>query len=220
MSMTKAELSRLEKIEQFVRKLTLGSYLAKAANENGRIIGDRRLLENGEQTLAKAAGAYHDPDALMALGERAITDPTQMGIFSSHVAGGDLNAARDMLIDTKERGRVAKAADAAQDVENLLNDRDLDGYDTKAAISKLSARFGALEKNLTYRLELLEQRPQAAAPAPLQTDSTIAKAAGKKRRLTPEEDVQALMDDLERYVDDPATVGARSSMIRPPAKVI
>lgn len=66
------------------------------------------------------------------------------------------------------------------------------------------------------RLAQLETRPQAAtpAPAPLENDSTIAKAAGRKRLLTPEEDAQALMNDLERYVDDASAIGALSSLIQ------
>lgn len=112
--MTKQQLSRLEKIEQFVQRLTLGSYIAKAANEGGRILGDRRTLEHGEQLLAKAASAYESAETLVAVGEREIDDATQMGIFAGHVAARDFNAARDVLIDARERGRVAKAVDAAQ----------------------------------------------------------------------------------------------------------
>lgn len=131
--MTKQQLTRLERLELFVQRLTLGSHIAKAASEGGRILGSRHLLENGEQVLAKAATAYTDPAALMALGEKHIADPTQMGIFASHVAAGDLNAARDMLIDTKERVRVAKAVEATQQVDDVLSDRQMDTYDVKAS---------------------------------------------------------------------------------------
>lgn len=216
--MSPQQLTRLERLEQFVQRLTLGSYIAKAASEGGKILGNRRLLEQGEQVLAKAATAYRDPDALLALGEQHISDPTQMGIFSSHVAAGDLNSARDMLIDTRERGRVAKAVDAAdQAYATLAGDKNLDEYDARASVSELTARFGALERTLASietRLAQLERRPQAGAAAPVQTDALVAKAAGKKRRLTPEEDAESLMNDVERYVDDAAAVGALSSLIQ------
>ena len=220
--MTPLELSRLERLEQFVQRLTLGSYLAKAASEGGRVLGDRRLLEQGEQTLAKAARAYHSPDSLMALGEREIADPTAMGVFASHIAANDLNAARQVLLSTQERTRVAKAVDAAQEVNTVLGDDDLAGYDSRATVSELTARFGALERTLSSietLLGQLETRP-VAAPAPVPSATTVAKStaanAGKKARLamTPEQEAQSLMDDVERYIDDPATVGALSSLIQ------
>lgn len=219
--MNRQELARLEKLEQFVQRLTLGTYLAKAASEGGRVLGDRRLLEQGEQVLAKAATAYLNADALMKMGEQHISDPTAMGAFEGHLSAGDLNAARDMLVDVKERNRVAKAVDAADQVDTLLGDEDLDAYDARAAASELTAKFAALERTLAAletRLAQIESRP-VAAPAPV--PATVAKSAGagsasKKARsvMTPKQEAQSLMADVERYIDDPATTGALSSLIQ------
>lgn len=216
--MTKQQLTRLEKLEQFVERLTLGSYIAKAANEGGRIIGDRRLLENGEQILAKAATAYDSAETLLALGEKEIGDPTTMGILAGHVAARDFNAARDVLIDVKERGRVAKAVDAAQQVDTVLGDDDIAGFDANRAMSEISGKFERRLAAIEDRLSQIEARP-VAVPTPAPAAATVAKAAATSKTkarpaMTREEVVADLMARIERYVDDPAAVGALSSLIQ------
>lgn len=212
MSMTPRELSRLEKLEKFVERLTLGSYLAKAAASGGRVLGDRRVLEQGEQTLAKAAGAYTSAESLMALGEREITDATQMGVFASHLA-----YARDILIDTRERGRVAKAADAAQQVDTVLGDDDIAGFDAHRTMSEISGKFERRLAAVEDRLSQLEARPVAVpAPAP----ATVAKAAASKTSktkarppMTREEVAADLMRRIDAYIDSPTATGQLSSMV-------
>ena len=216
--MSPHEISRLERLEQFVERLTLGSYIAKAASEGTKILGSRHLLEQGEQVLAKAATAYTSAESLLALGEREISDVTQMGVFAGHIAAGDLNAARNVLIDNQERTRFAKAADAAQEVNTVLGDDDLATFDTHRAVSELRAKFGSIEQALTSiedRLGQLEARP-VAVPAPAPSAATVAKATSTKkaRPQTREEDAQSLMNDVERYIDDPSAIGALSSLIQ------
>ena len=276
--MSPQELSRLERVEKFISRLTLNSYLAKAADGSGervlsnphtRDAAEQRLasaatyaddlddqdhqlsvlndlrerikqLENlwrvvieptlgnktsspvqqGEAVLAKAAEAYQDADGLMALGEREISDPTQMGIFAGHLAANDLNAARDVLIDVRERGHVAKAADAAQQVDRAFGgglDDDLAGFDSRAATSELTARFSSMERllaSLETRLSAIERRPQAAAPVDVDDEQLVAKAAAPKRKRTKEETADYLMSQVDAYCDSPTVVGQLSSMIQ------
>ena len=266
--MSPQELSRLQRVEKFIERLTLNSYLAKAADTGGKVIGNRALAEPGEQdlaesvtgstgtiaalqrrveqlenlwrviiqptlenktsspvaqgeaVLAKAAEAYQDADSLMSLGEREISDPTTMGIFSSHLAANDLRAARDVLIDVRERGYVAKAADAAQQVDRAFGgglDTDLAGFDNKVATSELTARFASMERllsSLEARLTQLERRPHAAAPVDVDDEQLVAKAPGApKRKRTPQETADFLTSQVDSYFDNPTTVGQLTSMI-------
>ena len=175
------------------------------------------VVQQGEDVLAKAASAYTDPDSLMSLGEREISDPTTMGIFSSHLAANDLSAARDVLLDIRGRGHVAKAADAAQRVDQVFGgsntESDVAAYDSRAATSELMARFGKLEQlmaSLEARLSQLERRPQAAMG---DDGQVMAKAAGPKRKRTKEEVEAQLYADLNAYIDSPTVTGQISSMI-------
>lgn len=154
----------------------------------------------------------------MKMGEKSITDPTKMGVFARHIESGDLEAARNILLDTKERGRVAKSVDAAAQAEgSLLGDDDLAAFDTRAAASELTHRFGEMERlvsSLEARLARLERRPQSASPAPVQTETTVAKAVGsKKRRMTPAEEKANLLHKIDAYVSSPTRVGVLTSKL-------
>lgn len=191
--------SRVAHLEELARLMTLPGGVA-----------------DGEKMLAKAAGVYADPTALMALGEREISDATTMGIFSSHIAFGNLTAAQNTLIDVRERSRFAKAADAAQMVESAL-DTPLNDFNNRVGVSELTARFASMERllaSLEARLDQLDRRPQAAPVVP--GERVVVKAAntGKKRRLTHEEESNHLLSMLDRYVDSPTTAGQISSMIQ------
>ena len=94
MSLSPTELRRLEKLETFVERLTLGSYLAKAADTGGKVVGqplsagDRDLARAatgtpdltsvGEDVLAKAVSAFSDPTALLAFADRNIGPPAKV----------------------------------------------------------------------------------------------------------------------------------------------
>lgn len=168
-------------------------------------------VADGERLLAKAAGAYTTPESLLALGEREISDATEMGVFASHVASGDLTEAQNLLIDARERGRVAKAADAAQAAESAL-DAPLGDFDNRRGLSELTARFASMEctlEALEQRLAQLE-RPRPAPPVP--GERVVVKAPGTKRTKTQIAD--NLLRQIDRYIDSPAAAGALSSLVQ------
>jgi hypothetical protein len=169
---------------------------------------------DGEALLAKAAGSYADPESLMALGEREIGDATTMGAFSSHISTGNLPAAQSLLIDARERGRVAKAADATMTAQDALEEPFTD-FRNRQAVGELVARFGVMERTLASiesRLERLE-RPQPPAVQPGAQQIAKAAAPGKRRR-TPAEEQAHLLAMLDAYIDSPTTAGQVSSMIQ------
>lgn len=218
MPMSPQQIARLEKLEQFVERLTLNSFVAKAAASDGEdaevFSKAARFRNRGEQILAKAVTALESPDALMALGGRTLKDATQMGEFSSLVALGDLPAARRMLDKVSERSNFAKAVDTAED---MLNE-PLSDFSLKRAVSEMTARFGHLERTVMAveaRLQALE-RPQVAPAAMRLGEQQIVKAAapGKTRRRTPAEESNRLLSMLDAYVDSPTTAGQVSSLIQ------
>ena len=236
MALSPTELRRLEKLENFVERLTLGSYLAKAADTGGKVVGqplsagDRNLAraatgtpnltDVGEDILAKAVNAFSDPETLLAYADRNISDATTIGVVSGHLEAGDLPSARATVLEAVQRGQVAKAAEIMQKTTNALDD-DMAGYDTRAAVSEITARIGTFERTLSAleaRLTQMERRPQptlsptsAPAPGPART---VAKASGTvKRPQTAIEIADGLMSEIEAYVDNPTTVGALSSMV-------
>jgi hypothetical protein len=255
--MSYQERKRLERLEAFVERLTLGSYIAKAADTGSRIMGqrldegdtelatavraggrDQRLnrLENhlqslearysslalgstpaapsavaqGEDVLAKAAGVYNDPEALLALGDREISDPVQMGAFSGHIWAGDLESARNMLIDIRERMHVAKAADVAQEVSAALT-----APEPAPDLGVVLERFGQLERLFAAfqtRLDRLEGRPRATAPMQGQTVAKAAGGGGKRKRSKAEVETD-LLHRIDLYIDSPTVAGSLSSLI-------
>ena len=60
--MSPQELSRLERVEQFIARLKMGSYIAKAAGSGERVLGDPRVNDAAEQRLASAATNADDLD--------------------------------------------------------------------------------------------------------------------------------------------------------------
>lgn len=231
MAMTPQQLTRLEKLEQFVQRLTLGSHIAKAASEGGKILGNPHLLEQGEQTLAKATvqnataqgesvlakavESFKDADALLSYADTITDDPTVVGIISGHLAVGDFASARTTILEIQQRGTVAKAAENIGDVLGAAED-NLATFDAHRTVSELTARFGSIEQTLSSiekRLAQVETRPQPAAPVPLENDSTIAKAAGKKRRLTPAQEKDELLHKIDAYVSSPTHVGYLTSQL-------
>ena len=228
MAMTDHEKSRLERLETFVERLKLGSYFAKAADEGRKMVGQplsstdrdltRAAIGQGEATLAKAVSSFNDADSLLAYAARTIDDPTTMGVVSGHLAAGDMLEAKRTVLEAAERGTVAKAAgDMAQVVGAGLED-DMATYDSRAGMSELTARFGALERmlsSLEARLSQLEGRPQAAAPVDVDDEQLVAKASGgaPKRKRTPQETADFLTSQVDSYFDNPTTVGQLTSMI-------
>lgn len=234
MSTTQALATRLERVEAFLERLKLGSYIAKAADTGGKVLGhplsagDRDLAyaatgtpgltSAGEDVLAKAVGAFNDPETLLAFADRNINDATTIGVVSGHLEAGDLPSARATVLEHVQRGQVAKAAEVMQGAANALDD-DLAGYDVRAAVSEITARIGTFERTLSAleaRLTQLERRPQNV-PAPV-APQTVAKAAGPRRpKITdapPSAQVTTeLLSEINAFVDSPTLVGQLSSML-------
>ena len=227
MAMTDHEKSRLERLETFVERLKLGSYFAKASDEGLKVVGrpltptDRDLtraaIGRGEDTLAKAVSSFNDPDALLAYADRTIDDPTTMGIVSGHLAAGDMLEAKKTVLEATERTQVAKAAEVMGQAVGAGLEDDMATYDSRAGMSELTARFGALERmlsSLEARLSQLEGRPQAAAPVDVDDGEIMAKApGGPKRKKTKEETEASLLAGIDAYIDSPTITGQLSSMV-------
>ena len=222
--MTDHEKSRLERLETFVERLKLGSYFAKAADEGRKMVGQplsstdrdltRAAIGKGEDTLAKAVSSFHDPDALLAYADTVISDATTMGVVSSYVSAGDMLNAKKTVLEATERTQVAKAAEVMGQAVGAGLEDDMATYDSRAGMSELTARFGALERmlsSLEARLSQLERRPQAA---PVDDEQVVAKATGKRRKRTPVEEAEYLMAQVDNYVPDATTTGHLSSMIQ------
>jgi hypothetical protein len=215
MSMTQMQLRRLEKLEAFVERLKLGSYIAKAAGDDGentRVLGNTaRLRDVGEQVLAKAATTYDTPDTLMAAGERAISDPTQMGVFASHLSTGDLAAARKMFGQASDRAAFVKGVDAAEDLLNA----PLGDFDNRRAASELTARFASVERllaSIEARLDQLERRPQAAPVQP--GEQVVVKAQGRSAPMSRGQRANDLLRRIDAYIDSPSLTGQLSSLVQ------
>ena len=227
MAMTDHEKSRLERLETFVERLKLGSYFAKAADEGRKMVGQplsstdrdltRAAIGQGEATLAKAVSSFNDADSLLAYAARTIDDPTTMGVVSGHLAAGDMLEAKRTVLEATERTQVAKAAEVMGQAVGAGLEDDMATYDSRAGMSELTARFGALERmlsSLEARLAAIERRPQAAAPVDVDDDEQlVAKAAVPKRKRTKEETADFLMSQIDAYVDSPNVVGTLSSMV-------
>jgi hypothetical protein len=173
---------------------------------------------DGEALLAKAAGSYDTPETLMVLGDRQFSDPTAMGEFASHVARGDLTAARGMLDSATDRTRFAKAADATQVAQSALDEPFTD-FKNRQAAGELVARFGELERalaSITARLERLERPQPAAVPAQQPSGQTVAKAAGSRARPTMTRGQRAddLLRRIDAYIDSPSLTGQLSSLVQ------
>ena len=171
-----------------------------------------------KSVLAKAVGQRSDdPDALLAYADRTVTDATEMGIIAGHISAGDLKAAKTALLEIGERTQVAKAAEVMGQAVGAGLEDDMATYDSRAGMSELTARFGALERmlsSLEARLAAIERRPQAAAPVDVDDDEQlVVKAAVPKRKRTPEEEADYLMGQIDAYVDSPNVVGTLSSMV-------
>ncbi len=176
----------------------------------------------GEAVLAKAVGAFDDGDALLAYADRNVSDVTTIGIISGHIAAGDMQSAKRAVLEHVQRGQtVAKADDMAAVVNTL--DGDLASFDSKTAVSELTARFGSMERllaSLDARMAQLEHRPQAAPATVLPSgQNTVAKAATATRRpnitdAPPSSQTKAeLLSEVSAYIDSPAHVGKLASMI-------
>lgn len=169
----------------------------------------------GEAVLAKAVGGFADGDALLAYADRQVSDPTTVGIISGHIAAGDLQSAKEAVLEHVQRGHVAKAAEVMQQATNALDD-DLAGYDARAAVSEITARFGVMERTISAlegRLTQLERRPQNVPVPVVPQQQTVAKAAGSKRPKTQEETAESLLAQIDAYIDSPSIVGQLSSMV-------
>ena len=233
MSTTQVLATRLERVEAFLERLKLNSYVAKAADTGSKIIGqplsagDRNLvlaatgtpdlMTAGEDVLAKAVNAFSDPETLLAFADRNIADPTTIGVVSGHLEAGDLPSARATVLQHVQRDQVAKAAEVMQQTTNALDD-DMAGYDVRAAVSEITARIGTFERTLSAleaRLTQMERRPQnVPAPVVPPAQNTIAKATGTVRRPQPnEETAEELLSQINAYVDSPSVVGTLSSLV-------
>lgn len=185
--------------------------------EVASLVTQRGGAADGEALLAKAASAYSTPESLMALADRQISDPTQMGEFSSYVARGDLAAARGLLDSATDRQRFAKAADAAQTAQDALEEPFTD-FKNRHGLGELVARFGVVERTLASieaRLERLE-RPQAAAVSVQPSAQTVAKAAGGRARpmMTKGQRADDQLRRIDRYIDSPSLTGSLSSLVQ------
>ena len=60
--MSPHEQARLERVETFIARLKMGSYIAKAAGSGERVLGDPRVKDAAEQRLASAATYADDLD--------------------------------------------------------------------------------------------------------------------------------------------------------------
>lgn len=235
MPTTQALATRLERVEAFLERLKLNSYVAKAADTGGKVVGralaagDRNLVlaatgtpdltSVGEDVLAKAVGNFSDPEALLAFADRTISDATTIGIVSGYLEAGDLPSARTTVLEHVQRGQVAKAAEVMQGAANALDD-DLAGYDVRPAVSEITARIGTFERTLSAleaRLTRMERRPQnvpAPVGPPTTAPNTVVKATGTVRRpQTNEETAEELLSQINAYVDSPSVVGTLSSMV-------
>lgn len=129
MSTTQALATRLERVEAFLERLKLGSYIAKAADTGGKVLGqplsagDRNLAlaatgtpdltSAGEDVLAKAVGAFSDPEALLAFADRTISDPTTIGVVSGYLEAGQV----------REVQAAVAAAKRAHEAQKLVQER-------------------------------------------------------------------------------------------------
>jgi hypothetical protein len=213
MGMSPQESIRLKRLEEFVERLTLNSHIAKAAAADGKeaqLFGNPGLRDVGEQVLAKAATTYDTGDKLMALGEKAIQDPTAMGEFASHISTGNLTEARKMLTQATDRASFAKSVDAAQS----LLEEPLGDFDNRRATSELTARFGSMERllaSIEARLDALE-RPRPAAPMP--GEQVVVKAQGRSTPMTRGQRADDLLRRIDAYIDSPGVTGQLSSLVQ------
>lgn len=139
---------------------------------------------------------------------RVLDDPTTIGVVQGYLSDGQLAKAVDVLAQAEQQ-----LAQADEEAALEKTDKQLGDLDKGADVSELTARFGGVEKllaSLQQRLDRLEQRPRAPAPAAPQT---IAKAAGSKQRMTAEEQKTKLLHEIDTYVADPSTVGFLTSKL-------
>lgn len=111
LGMTPLEKTRLERVEQFIDRLKMGSFLAKAAGEGGKVIGNRQTLEPGEQDLARSVTDGNDP--LAALQRRVRELESLVRTLMENPAGKPNPVAQGEAV-------LAKAVSSFHDGESLL----------------------------------------------------------------------------------------------------
>lgn len=109
--MSPQERTRLERVEKFVERLTLGSYLAKAADTGGKVIGNRQILEPAEQDLARSVTDGNDPLAAL---QRQVKQLEQLVRDLTVRPGGKPNPV------AQGEAVLAKAVSSFHDGESLL----------------------------------------------------------------------------------------------------
>lgn len=166
--MSPHELARLERLETFIDRLKLNSYLAKAAGEGGRVMGDPRASDAAEQRLASAAtddnNVWDDDNdyqwsLVMELRDRIKELEQTVERLTSRPPAGQPN------VTAQGEAVLAKAVSGFHDAGSLLAyaDRVVDDVTTMGVISGHLAAGDMLEAKKAV-LEAVERTTVAKAP--------------------------------------------------------
>ncbi len=163
--MSPQELSRLERVEQFIARLKMGSYIAKAAGSGERVLGDPRAATAAEQRLARAATtaddlADEDQGVITALRDRL----EQLENLWRVVIAPTLSEKTSSPVDRGE-ATLAKAVGNFDNPDALLAFADRTISDpTEMGIIAGHISVGDLKSAKTALLELTERNTLAKAP--------------------------------------------------------